>query len=73
MPQTNAEMTAYQLGQEMAHNPHLSLQPPEVPFAAGMIAMNADRISAAQDLGYELFGVWVERGHRSVVADDNGA
>jgi hypothetical protein len=71
LPQTRAEMIAYQLGEELARNPELRLQPPETPFAAGMVAMSDERISAAADLGWELFNEWVTRGGRHVVAAQN--
>lgn len=73
MPATRAEMIAWQLGQTMAENPTLELQPPNQAWTAGMIPMSDDRLQAAEDLGYELFFEWVARGHRAKTAEMNHA
>ena len=62
MPSTNAEMTAWNLGQEWAANPDKVPQAPNQPWDDTLIPMTDERIRALEALGVEHFIDWVTRG-----------
>ena len=58
---TNAELTAWNLGVELARNPGLHLQGPDEDWDMGMVAMSDERLAAMADLTPEVFFAWVDR------------
>lgn len=73
MPATTAEMIAWQLGEEIAAHPELTLQPPDRPWEIGMIPWTDDRLQAVDDLTPPVFFDWVGRGQVAAQAKANHA
>jgi hypothetical protein len=61
-PLTNAELVAWNLGRELAANPHMGLQGPDEPWRPELIAMSDERLEAMRRIGPESFFSWVDRG-----------